>query len=560
MNQNLLSTLGHVLALPPGIALITATTTPISCEVFLHATCPTSACPRCHTASSAIHSHYQRTLRDLPWGGLPVVQILQVRKFFCQQSTCPQRIFTERLPSLVHPSARKTRRAQACLQTVAFACGGEGGARLVPTLGLAASPATLLTLIQRWTPPVHPAPRIIGMDDWAWRKRLRYGTIVVDLERHRIIDILPDRQPATVMAWMQQHPTITTVARDRSGGYAEAIAKSAPTVQHVADRWHLAHNLADALERILLGKRQVLTTTAAQLRGAVAAPPDDYSGSQARDGRSSDAAWVRRSNAARQRRHAQYLELYAQIRLLHSNKAAIADIAELVGVSRRTVYRYVAMDGPPTWQQPTGVTTSIAPYTAYLRHRWSEGCFVVRTLWQEIQAQGYHGSEVPIRRFIQRNLQRPGGPQPLFAGPGGLTNGRTPSVGFVATLFLLEAATLAEREQTYVTALCVADAMLAEVYTRSQEFMHLIRHREEGAFERWLARARASEADALHRFATGLVKDQAAVSAGLTLEWSNGQTEGHVNRLKVLKRAMYGRAGFDLLRQRVLFHAENVVV
>jgi len=225
-------------------------------------------------------------------------------------------------------------------------------------------------------------------------------------------------------------------------------------------------------------------------------------------------------------------------------------------VSRRTVYRYVAMDGPPTWQQPTGVTTSIAPYTAYLRHRWSEGCFVVRTLWQEIQAQGYHGSEVPIRRFIQRNLQRPGGPQPRFAGPGGLTNGRTPSVGFVATLFLL-AATLAEREQTYVTTLCAADATLAEVYTVSQAFMQLIRHREEGAFERWLARAIASDVEALHRFAAGLVKDHAAVAAGLTLEYSNGQTEGHVNRLKALKRAMYGRAGFDLLRQRVVYRLEG---
>ena len=359
MNQNLLNMLRHVLALPPGIALVTATTTPIGCQVVLQATRPTSACPRCHTASSAIHSRYQRTLCDLPWGGLPVVQILQVRKFFCHQSTCPQRIFTERLPALVRPSARKTLRAQACLQTVAFACGGEGGARLVPTLGLAASPATLLTLIQRWTPPVHPAPRIIGMDDWAWRKRLRYGTIVVDLERHRVIDILPDRQPATVMAWMQQHPTITTVARDRSGGYAEAIAKSAPAVQHVADRWHLAHNLADALERILLGKRELLNATAAQLRGDAVAPSDDYSGSQARDGRPSDAAWVRRSNDVRQRRHAQYLELYEQIRMLHSKKAAIADIAKLVGVSRRTVYRYVAMDGPPTWQQPTGITTSM---------------------------------------------------------------------------------------------------------------------------------------------------------------------------------------------------------
>ena len=275
MNKKLLSMLSHVLALPAGIALVTATTTSIGCQVILQATCPTSACPHCHTASSAIHSRYQRTLRDLAWGTLSVVLTLQARKFFCHHTPCPQRIFTERLPALVHPSARKTRRAQACLQTIAFACGGEGGARLVPTLGLAASPATLLTLIQRWTPPPYPAPFVVGIDDWAWRKRLRYGTIVVDLERHRVIDILPDRQPATVMAWMQQHPTITTVARDRSGGYAEAIAKSAPTVQHVADRWHLAHNLADALERILLGKRQILTATAALLRGAVVAPPDD---------------------------------------------------------------------------------------------------------------------------------------------------------------------------------------------------------------------------------------------------------------------------------------------
>lgn len=177
--------------------------------------------------------------------------MLQVRKFFCLTPTCSRRIFTERLPEIVAPSARATVRLTALLHAIAFALGGEAGARLAQQIGIAASPTLLISLIRRVSVLPHPSPRFLGVDDWAQRKGIRYGTALVDLERHRLIDLLPDREAETLARWLTDHNDIAIIARDRRGAYATGAREGAPHAVQVADRWHLLANWREAVERVL---------------------------------------------------------------------------------------------------------------------------------------------------------------------------------------------------------------------------------------------------------------------------------------------------------------------
>ena len=216
----------------------------------LTTTAPAACCPRCAVPSSTVHSRYQRHLTDLPWGTRPVHIQLTVRKFVCRNLHCTRRIFTERVPELVAAYARKTQRLIAALQAIGVALGGQAGARLSKRLGLPASRDTLLRLVRRLPLPVIPPLRAIGVDDWAYRKRQRYGTIVVDLERQRPVALLHDREANTLATWLHGHPGITVIARDRLKAYKDAARAGAPQATQVADRFHLLQNLAEALDQV----------------------------------------------------------------------------------------------------------------------------------------------------------------------------------------------------------------------------------------------------------------------------------------------------------------------
>ncbi len=218
--------------------------------ITVRATSPTAPCPCCGTISKRVQSHYTRTLRDLPASGRPVELIVRVRRFFCQQSTCLRKIFAERFPSLTLPRVKFTLRLQETLGEMGFALGGEAGARLGRQLSIPGSPDTLLRLVKLKLPPVS-SPRVVGIDDWSWRRRLRYGTLICDLESSKPIDVLPDRSVETVSAWFEEHPTVEIVSRDRSSEYAAAIRKGAPQALQVADLWHIGKNLTDSVQTLL---------------------------------------------------------------------------------------------------------------------------------------------------------------------------------------------------------------------------------------------------------------------------------------------------------------------
>jgi transposase len=363
-----------------------------------------AACPHCRQHSTAVHSVYRRTVADLPIAGTRVLLHLQVRRFFCRHAACPQRIFAERFPALVRVRGRRTVGVCTALCHMGLVVGGRAGARLAQVLGIPGSCRTILRLVHGAPFPLLAAPRVIGLDEWAWRRGRRFGTVVCDLERHRVVDLLPDRSVLSVAQWLQAHPSVEIVCRDRSRLYAEGIRHGAPQAVQVVDRFHMVQNLRNALERFFLRYRRELNTLDASLQRSSELTPTSATISQAR--------------------HARWVHRYHQIQRLHAQHVGVAAIARQVQVSRPTVYRYLAMPQPPERQrsrhrgQPL-----VAPFTPYLRRRWNAGCRNAQQLWRELVAQGYRPSRRTVERYVGQLRRETGtrfefrqaAPAPLYA-------------------------------------------------------------------------------------------------------------------------------------------------
>jgi len=503
----------------------------------------TAHCPLCGRRSARRHSCYMRTLADLPWSGVPVTLQLQTRRFFCANPACRRRIFAERFPALVADFSRRTLHRHAALEHIGFALGGAAGARLATVLGLATSGATLLRTVQRSALPTLLPATVVGVDDWSFRRGQRFGTILCDLERHRVVDLLPDRSAASVGAWLQAHPGVTLATRDRSELYADGIARGAPTALQVADRFHVLKNLVEALERHLHRKRSALTALEQHNTATVTTPVP------------TGQAWQQRAAAQRSLRHSPWLARYEQVLALHARGADLADIARSVGISRTTVYRYVRLDGPPAPKQPRRRRTVLDPYVAHLDQRWTEGCHNAKRLFHEIRALGYHASYTNVSRFVaDRRLAV--GQRPSAHRPRPRTEALTPR--HVAFLLIRPPVSLTDAQRATLAALCQVEASIAAVYPLAQTFVQLLHTHAGERLPAWITEAQASGVEELARFATGLLSDFPAIQAGFTLPWSQGQVEGQVNRLKRIKRLLYGRAGFALLRHMVLHQSRQI--
>jgi hypothetical protein len=392
-----------LLASTPDVHLDKVTVEQDTMRLQLTATAPYARCPCCAVPSSSVHSRYQRHLTDLPWGTRVVRIHLIVRKFVCRDTSCTRRIFTERLPALVAPSARNTHRLTTVLRAIGIALGGQAGARLAACLRLPTSPATLLRLVRAAPVPATPALQVIGVDEWAWRRGHRYGTILVDLMMHRVVDLLPDRSAATLAAWLAQHPTITVVCRDRSDLYADGIRRGAPEAVQVVDRFPLVHNLRQVLEAFLLDHRAALQAAAVGTALALTPSPSLAPVTSMYRGR-------RRSpkpappQAERPPRHARWVAIYEAVHTLRARGTPIALMARQLSISRPTVYAYLRRDTPPgprRLQRPPSARV-LTPYIPYLIRRWRESGADSRQLWREIQTLGYTHSARTVGRFITR--------------------------------------------------------------------------------------------------------------------------------------------------------------
>jgi transposase len=515
---------------------------------------PQAACPICGALSSRVHSGYVRSFTDLPCLRIPVRLHLHTRRFFCDAPECSRKIFTERLPEVAAPSARRTWRLRAALREVAHDGGGELGARLARSMGMPVSADTLLRDLAQ--PPVaEPAvPRVLGVDDWAWCKGQRYGTILVDLERGEVIDLLPDRQAETLAAWLKAHPGVAIITRDRATAYAEGAREGAPDAVQVADRWHLLNNLADALGEVLAREHATLRDAAPEppaMRDAghpapASAPPKVPV--------ETPGAWDRRSHREREQSaqaRARRLALYEQILQLRQDGFTARQIAQRLGISHTTANKYLKSGAFPERKMRASPPGSVAPYAAYLRRRWEEGCHNAKQLWRELREQGFPGQPIAVWRFTRR--WREG-----HAAAGGAARRLReysvpahPAPRTVAWWLIGTQKPLTEEQAAYVERVKQASPPIALAQSLVQEFFDLTRQREPEKLEGWVARAMVSGIEELQGFCRGLRRDWEAVRAGLTLKWSNGPVEGQVNRLKALKRGMFGRAGLPLLRARL---------
>src|SRR4051812_33169932 len=502
---------------------------------------PTACCPACQQPSTRVHSHYVRSLADLPWSGTTVRLRLHTRRFFCSSLTCSRRIFTECLPKTAARYARRTTRLNEALQGISLALGGEAGARLAARLGMAVSGDTLLRQIRQLTAADGPTPRVLGVDDWAWKRGHRYGTILVDLERRRVVDLLPDRQAETLASWLQQHPGVEVIGRDRTGAYADGARRGAPQARQVADRWHLLANLSESLREWLERHRSFLPqamppTPTRQPEAAV--PVGSALPKQKGENR-----WQR---LAEQRR-AHRLARYQQVRQLREHGHSERAIARLLRISRKVVRRFLAAPTFPERAARPPRMTLLTPYHEYLRRRWTEGCHNAAQLLREISQQGYQGKRSMVNELVAK--WRKTGNQPVLFSARDLRS-RTPSPRWAAFLLLQPTDKRTNEQQTFVDHLVRLDEVgpIAEL---ARQFVQIIRDRPSEELDGWIERAKNSTAPELRRFAAGLKRDEAAVRAALEEPWSNGQVEGQVHRLKLIKRQMYGRGKLDLLRARL---------
>jgi len=517
--------------------------------LILRARQVTAWCPLCGRRSKRVHSRYERTLADLPWGAHAVTVRLRVRRLFCRNARCERRIFTERLPELALPWARRTRRLDARLTALGLALGGSAGVRLGAKLGLGASRNTLLRRVRRAPVPPAVTPSALGVDDWALRKRVTYGTILVDLEHHRPVALLPDREAGTLAGWLRAHPGVAVIARDRAGAYAKGARSGAPEAVQIADRFHLLQNLAETLEvAFTLHTRHLRAVdqarrAAAGLSGTLLLPPAE------RQKRVVLLAGVRHA-----RRKAQHEQVWALARQGWPRER----IGPQLGISRSTVYRCLRSEAFPERRTRRDAGHSrLDPWRSVVLEHWKDGRHTGRTLFGDLQRLGYHGSYATLTRYLRRFRTLPRDAAPARSRPVPVTVAPCPELTprRAAWTVLRREERRSAQDSDALVALRRYDPELDEAVTLAEAFIGLVRNRAPDRLDPWLKQALRSTLQPLRRFAKHLSADYEAVRAAVTLGWSNGPVEGQINRLKMLKRTMYGRAGLDLLGRRFLLAA-----
>lgn len=455
---------------------------PTSKEVVVqgHTTASSATCPCCGSPSHRVHSYYQRQVQELPCLGRQVRLLLRVRRFHCDEPTCPQQTFAEPLEGLAPRYARRSSGQRQALCQFGLALGGQAGAQLADRLGYGpVSGQTVLRAVRQVPLPNVPTPRVLGVDDWAWCKGRRYGTILCDGVSGRVIDLLAEHSSEALVRWLQQHPGVQVITRDRSKICRRAAQQAAPDAMQVADRFHLLKNLQEQVAQALLRlpARALILDAPADSPAAPPVPAEPLAPPL--------------NQPAKQQR-------YEQICRLRASGLTIRAIAAAVGSTRSTVERWLARGAPG-------------------------------------QSRAYPKRRAPPRHATQ--------PEPA-------SRRLSPRQG--AWLVVSEPTALDAKQRLRLQQCLAQVPDLEPLYQLAQAFVRLVKQGQGERLADWIAQAQQCAWVELRQFAQGLAQDEQAVRAALRSSYSNGLVEGQITRLKLLKRSMYGRASFDLLRRRVL--------
>jgi transposase len=507
-------------------------------------------CPSCGELSRRRHSSYQRRPLDLPWRGRMVRLRVHTRRWFCDLPVCSRKIFAERFDGALATYARRTDGTTELLKTFALQAGGEGGARLAQKAGVPTSPDTLLRLLHGMVDSPIGTPRVLGVDDVALRRGRgvrRYGTLLINLETHRPVDLLEDRTAEVLANWLRQHPGVEVIVRDRAGAYAEGARQGAPGAIQVADRFHLSANASAALDEVLRSRRR-------RVEYIVVAPDSDAeTGVTPALPLPPMSRTKQRELEARARRVGRWQTVQDR----YTAGEPIRRIALDLGMSRMTVRRFIRTPEAPRNRpferhRAGGLTSpSLLPYRGYLEARWHAGCSNIAQLFRELAALGYCGS----RSLLYRVIVPWRGPRPAVDPRTGRPAHRRqprPRRVNVRWLCLRPPDQLQEYEREALDNVLADDERIAVGYQLLQRFRRLVVRQCVRDLDDWLVDAAASALSPFMSLARGIQADRAAVNAGLTLRWSTGPVEGHVTRVKLLKRQGYGRASTRLLRRRVV--------
>jgi transposase len=526
-------------------------------------------CPVCGQRSCRVHSHYCRRLADLPAHGRTIELNLRLCRFFCDHPDCPKQTFAEPLPRITQPHARRTCRLAGAIQEIAFAAGGEAGSRLARHIGIITSPDTLLRLTRDNPLPTAACgeqacagPRVLGVDDWAFHRGQRYGTILCDLELHRPVDLLPERSAAGFAAWLHEHPGVEFISRDRGADYAKGATLGAPQAKQIADRWHLLHNLIEVFEQALNRQHAMLAEVAKTAMQPAAEsdlvvmtdPPAASSNSILAETVESAPRQPTRRQQRQEQSSSRRQARFDQVKELRAQGMPLRRIAVQLRLSRCTVRRYAHTAECPDHAPRPQLASLLDPFMPYLRRRWDEGCHLAAQLYHEIKDQGFTGSRYMVRRRVaawrdHRNAAD-------IAGLSPATKPRSawrPSARSVVWLLLKPDKVRSAEQQMFLAELASRWPALAENVTLIEEFRQLLSGSHADDLPAWVELAgEPAILPEIKRFAENLSQDWQAVIEAIRQPWSNGQVEGQVNRLKLIKRQMYGRANFDLLRAKVL--------
>ncbi|MBA3468477.1 MAG: ISL3 family transposase, partial [Herpetosiphonaceae bacterium] len=458
-------------------------------------TTATATCPSCQTASRRIHSRYTRTLHDLPWASFTMTLLLHVRRFRCLVSTCAQQIFTERLPSVVAPFARRTQRLYTLQQQCGLALGGIPGALVSQQCLSPISRTTILRFIQRSPDPLHPAPDVVGVDDWAFRKGQTYGTIIVDLERGTVLDLLPDRTSATLAAWLARHPTVRIVSRDRAQAYGEGIRLGAPDAVQVADRWHLMKTVVTALNEVLV--QQAAAWEPALQAVLVAEQPVPAPTAVVPDTDPLPDELPLPSPGCphrRARREARYLAVHS----LAATGLSIRAITAATGISRNTVRRYLRVAVLPDAARRPRRMSVLDAYKPFIQERWAAGSVTAEQLFTEVCERGYAGKRSTVKAFVT-HLRQPTTPHsalPTLPRPRAIS-------GWICQ----RAAERTGPATDWLARLHRVHAGVSCALRLTERFLDMVRERQRPLLEDWLADAAASDLKPFHAVARGMGQD-----------------------------------------------------
>ncbi len=455
------------------------------------------------------------------------------------------------MPIVASPYGRQTCRHREALLAIGYALGGEAGCRLAARLGIESCADTILRVISQTASAEFGGDvKVLGVDDWAWRRGHRYGTVLVDLERRQPIDLLPDRESETLARWLQAHPTVRVISRDRAGAYAEGARQGAPDAVQVADRFHLFCNLTQALQRVLERLATVLQRIQlAEPSGSRSAPDDAIEPTGQGISPVKEVAleppiklsWHEQQH--RQRREKRKA-LFEAVTAAYQGGLTKRAIAREFGITRTTVRRYLKAAEFPE-RAPRQRRSELDSFREYLERRWAEGCHNASQLCRELRQRGYGGQRSRVKEYVQ--------PWRAKSSPPRSKPRRTlPNLRLVAFWLTKPPMRRSPDEQRWVEAVTASNAQVATAEHLAQQFRTVFKERNSDDLKSWLARSLASEIPELKCFVAGVQRDYEAVVAAVEQHWSNGQVEGQVHRLKLLKRQMYGRSGFLLLRRRVL--------